>query len=174
MAFIPGQKIDQGSFIPTTGIFEVSAVYTTDVNSDDFKELLARLYQTVNNIANVLNLKDTGYYLQEEFVTGQVWFNPASADPLLLRPVYRKVIDMGALGAGATTVAHGLTPTADWKFVNIYGAASGTPNYYPLPFVDAAGANNIEVKVNLTNVIVTNNSGVTFTTAYVILEYLKS
>lgn len=173
MSFIPGQQTDTGSFIPTTGSFEVSHVYTTDVNSPDFKELIARLFQMVITNSNVLNLKDTGFYLQEEFATGQLYFNGATTDPLKLRPVFRKVIDMGALGAGVTSIAHGLTPTADWRFVHIYGAANGTPNFYPLPFVSAAGATNIEVRVNATNVIVTNNSGVAFASAYVVLEYVK-
>jgi hypothetical protein len=172
MAFIIDQQ-NQGSFIPTTGIFEVGRLFEVDVDSPEFKELLARLYQAVNNIANVLNIKDTGYYLESEFTTGALYFNPASDDPNKLRPVFRKVIDMGALAAGVTTVAHGLTIGTTWKFVHIYGAASGTPNYYPLPFVSAGGATNIEVRVDLTNVIVTNNSGVVFTSSTVVLEYVK-
>lgn len=174
MSFIPEQQTNQGSFIPTTGIFEIARIYEADVNSDEFKELLARLYQTVNNIANVLNIKDTGYYLQSEFVTGALYFNPTTADPLKQRPVFRIVINTGALAAGANPTNHNLTIGATWNFVRIYGAANGAPNYYPLPYASPnPGATNIAVTVNATQVIVTNNSGNTFTTSYVVLEYVK-
>jgi hypothetical protein len=176
MSYIPSQQQDQGSYIPTTGIFEIAKIYEADVNSDEFKELLARLYQSVNNIANVLNLKDTGYYLTSEFVTGALWFNPASSDPLQLRPAYRLVVDMGPLNPSSTK-AHGLPITSTWSFVKIYGVANDNIgfNYYPIPWVAAGGgANNIELEVNGTNVVVTNNTGIAFSSCYVVLEYLKN
>jgi hypothetical protein len=175
MAYISDQQINTGSYIATTAVFDVGQLYDVDVKSPEFKELLVRLYQQVNNIAVVLNTKDSGYYILEEFVTGQLFFNPASSDPLQLRPEFRKVINTGALGAGVTTVAHGLTIGSTWSFTRIQGAASnpGTSDYYPLPFAGAAG-NNIELRVNATNVVINNASGVTFSTSVVTLQYLKN
>lgn len=175
MAYIPDQQINTGNFVTTTQVWDVSRLYEVDIQSPEFKELLVRLYQQINNIALSLNLKDTGYYLLEEFVTSGQLFNATSNDPLQNRPIFRRTVNMGALPAGVTTVAHGLTITAAWRFIKILGAASDTVgfNYYPLPFASAGGATNIEVRVTATNVVVTNNSGIAFTNAIVILEYVK-
>jgi len=51
-----------GSFVPTTNVWDPSEIYSVDVTSPRFKELLVRLYQNVNLIAVVLNTKDSGYY----------------------------------------------------------------------------------------------------------------
>jgi hypothetical protein len=168
MAVIPNQQINTGFFVPTTNIWESDA---------DPKELVVRLYQNLNNIALALNAKETGFYLNQEFVTSAVYFglNSSSSD-LDLRPEYRLVVDTGDLGAGVKNVPHGLTMDANWQFVKILGAASNSATfvYYPLPYASPAGVNNISVSVTATNVVVTNMSGVTFDKSYVILQYLKS
>ena len=175
MAYPPNQVANTGSFVATTNVWDVSRVYEVEVNSPEFKELLVRLYQNVNNIALVLNLKDTSYYLNQEFGNSQQYYNLAKPDQLDLRPGFRLAVDMGALGAGVKSVNHGLSVTNTWKWMKIYGAAtdSGTLVGYPIPFAGATG-NNIEVTVTATQVVVNNQSGVTFTNATVILEYVKS
>jgi len=185
MAFIPDQLVDTGSFVPTTDIFDVSSIQNSDVNSQEFKEMLTRLfvqlYEKTNNTANVLNNKDTGFHLLEEFNTGSQLFSTTN-NPLTRRPIYRLTVHTGALGAGVTTVAHGLTIGSTWSFVSIYGAASlynanpALSRYYPVPFADVAGggANNIELYADGTNVVINNNSGVVFTQSYIVLRYVKS
>ena len=175
MAYNPNFVANTGASVPTTNVWDVGRLYEVDVNSDEFKELLVRLYQNVNNIALVVNLKDTAYYLNIEYGTNQQYYNLANPSPLKLRPGFREAVDIGALGAGVTAVNHGLVVTADWKWMKIYGAAtiSGTPVGYPLPFAGATG-NNIEVTVTATQVVVNNQSGVVFTDSTVILEYVKS
>lgn len=170
------QQQATGSFVQTTQVWDVARLYEVDVTSTEFKELLVRLYQQVNNIAVALNTKKTAYYLNEQFNNGSQWFNPLSTSPLDTRAGFTKVIDTGALGAGATVVAHGITITATTKFTHIYGSANDnvTPRYYPIPFIDPAGGGaDIAVQVNATNVIVTNNTGTNFTSSYIILEFLE-
>jgi hypothetical protein len=173
MALDPNQ-INYGSFVPTTNVWDVARLYDVDVNSPDFKELLVRLYQNVNNIAIVLNTKATGYYLNEEFVSGKLFFNPASNNPLELRPGYIIAINTGALGAGVTTINHNVNVTSTLKWMFISGAATNTTTLvgYPLPYADASG-NNISVSVTATQIVINNASGVTFTDSQVTLEYCK-
>lgn len=175
MAYIPEQMQNTGLFVQTTNVWEISQVTEVDINSDDFRQLLVRLYQNVNEIAIALNKKQTGYYLEEEFVDSSVFFNPASDSPEELRPEYRKVIDMGSVGPGVTSKAHDLTIESTWSFTRIYGAGSNTTtnDYYPFPWASTGGATNIELKVNATDVVITNNTGLTFPTCIVVLEYLK-
>jgi hypothetical protein len=176
MAYIPNQQINTGSYVPTTNVWDVSRLYEVEVNSPEFKELLVRLYQNVNNIAVALNTKCTGYYINQEFVSGKLFFNPNANpnDPLQLRPGFIMSVNTGALGAGITAINHNIAVTNTFKWMFISGAATNTGTLvgYPLPFAGAAG-NNIEVRVTATQVIINNNSGVTFTDSQITLEYCK-
>ena len=171
-----------GLFIPTSNIWDVSKIYEVDVNSREFKELLVRLYQNVNNISTAVNLKDSGYYDTQEFVNSQLYFpnpgnNSAMGKTAVYRQVNRLVINFGALpNTGTKSVAHGLTPNSSWTFTRIYGCASDTTgfNYIPLPYASPTLANNIELSVNATNVTVTTGSNRSnFNITYIVLEYLK-
>jgi len=178
------QDADQyGSFIQTTQVWDVAQLQDVDVTSPEFKELMVRLYQQINNIAVVLNTKDTGQYQLSEFVNGQLYFSdPALNSSTALSPqdrqVLRKVINFGALpNAGTTAVAHGITCTVKTTFTRIYGAASDTAgkNYIPLPYASPIAADNIELKVDATNVtIITGSNRTNFTITYIVLEYLQT
>jgi hypothetical protein len=171
-------SIDQlqntGSFVPTTNVWDVAEIYELKDVSEDFRELLVRLYQNLNLMSEVLNTKDSAYYITDQFISSQLYFNPTSTNQQDLRPGYREVVNTGALGAGVTTVAHNLPFVAGWQFFFINGAAtdSGTVTAVPLPFAGSAG-NNIQVTVTSTSVVINNQSGLTFDSSAVILEYVK-
>lgn len=175
MAQIPQFVENTGLFLPTTFIWDAARLSEINVNSDEFKDIIVRLHETTNSIALALNLKDTGYYVTTEFVSGQLLFsiNPSKADDY--RQGYRKVINVGALPGGVTTVLHGLDITTTWSFYHIVGAANNTTtnDYYPIPFAGAAGA-YISVRLNATQLVIDNNSGVVFLDAQVTLEFVKS
>ncbi len=173
-----------GAFVPTTNIWEqISELEKIDLNSDQFRRLLVRLYQDVNLIANVLNVKDTGMYPLGQFINSQTFFpNPAltsasSTNPTM-RPVYRCVINFGALpNTAAKSVAHNITITSSTTFTRIYAAASDTTsnNYIPIPYASPTLANNIQLDVSATNVTITTGSNRTnFNVCYVILEYMQT
>lgn len=175
--YIPNSTQNTGFYVPTTNVWDVAQLQDIDVNTPQFKELLLRLYQNVNNISVALNAKDTGYYIDQEFVNGQNYFNPLSTNPILTRSVFRKVIDFGVLpNAGTKTVPHGITVDANLTWTRIYGAATDPVglNGIPLPYASATGQ-DIELRVDAVNVIVTTTSNRTaFTRCYIVLEYLKN
>ncbi len=173
-----------GAFIQTTQVWDVLQLEDLDVTSPAFKELLVRLYQQINNIANVLNVKDTGQYQLSEFVNGQVYFsNPAlnsgTAQYPEDRQVLRKVIyyTTALPNAGVAVIPHGITCTPMTTFTRIYGVANDTTgkNYIPLPFASPTLVDNIELKVDGTNVTITTGSNRSnFTKTYIILEFLQT
>jgi len=173
-----------GSFIPLTQQWDVSEIYTVDINSSAFKELLVRMYQNLNNMAIAVNTKDTGMYPTSEFVNSQLWFpNPAlssaTAQTATQRQVFRKVINFGALpNAGTTNVAHGLTFDANTTITRLYGAATDPANllYIPLPFATPAALNqNILLSANNTNIVITTGINYSaYTVCYVVIEYIKT
>ncbi len=181
---------EAGVFLPTTDIFDRALIDEINVNSTDFRDFLVRLYQATNNIALVTNIKDSGYYIETEFINGQLWFEnktlsvttPNTKTPSY-RQVFRKVINFGALPSGAPAfidVAHGITFAAAGPitFTRIYGSATdpATPMAIPIPYSSAtAVASNLEIYVNTTNVRITTGGTdySAYTTCYVVLEYIK-
>lgn len=173
---------EQGIFLPTTDIFDRPIIDSLDVKSEDFKDFLVRLYQSTNNIANIVNIKDSGYYVETEFVNGQLWFQNKTLTSKTTqapdyRQVFRKVIDFGALlNTAAKTAAHGITMTDEYTFTRIYATASDTTGhtYLPIPYASATAANIIELSVDGTNVTITTGADRTaYDTCYVVLEYIK-
>ncbi len=174
-------QLDFGAFLPTTAVFDTSTLGRMDVNSVEFKEFLVLQYQQFNNIANVVNVKDTGYYLTTEINTSQQWFQitTSPADTSLTRNTYRVVVNFGALpNAGTTVVAHGIegftAGRASWT--KIIGAATDPAgNGLPLPYSSAVLNENIVLSVNAVNVTITTAIDYSaFTRTYIILELLKS
>lgn len=168
-----------GLYVPTTTDIDVSRIAQVDVKSEEFKELLIRLYQTVSDIQRALNLKDSGYYITTEFNTGKLLFDPTN-DFNKLRPIFRVVVDFGALPNAATkSVAHGITAIdANFKILSIVGGASKPTvafSYLPLPYASAtAVANNIEVNMDATNInVITGANYSAYTVTYITIEYVR-
>jgi hypothetical protein len=172
------QGTDTGSFVPTTFIWDAAELQHLDVTSDRFKELLVRLYQNLNLMQLSLNVKDSAYYDQTEFVNGQSFFPSedvpsTSTDAINRRQAFRKVINFGALPNTSTkNVAHEIDITSGYSFTRIYGCASDTTNlvYQPIPNANS----DIHLRVTSTNVVITTSSNLSsYDTTYVVLEYLK-
>lgn len=176
---MPGPQSAAGAFLDTTNTWNVDRLYEVNVNSDEFKELIVQLYQIINNVALVTNIKDSGYYVLTEFVTGALYFpNPAltslTARTPTFRQVFRKVINFGALPNGTKSVAHGLPITAGYSFTKIYATATNpSTSFIPIPYASATG-DNIELSVDATNVTITTASDRTaYTICYAVLEFIK-
>lgn len=181
--------VNPGQFIGTTQVYDLGE---KNVNAEDFA---VRLRQNFNNIVLALNIKDSGYYSQEEFVNGQLFYpdytrvNSASSAPATFRQVFRKVINTGTLpNAGTTNTPHGITllptippaaPGTPTTFIatRIYGCATDPVNriFIPLPYSSPTALNqNILVNWDATNVNITTGINMTaFTISQVVLEYVK-
>lgn len=174
-----------GSFVPTTNVWDVGEILAIPNLDPKLQEVLVRLYQNLNLMSLVLNIKDSGFYDLSEFVNGQLWFpnqtTPATtfdtADSLY-RQAFRTVINTGQLpNTGVTTTPHNITVSASTTFTRIYGAASDTSgfNYIPLPYASPTLVNNIQLDVDATNVIITTGSNRSnFNISYCVIEYLQN
>jgi len=171
------------SSIPTTAVLDVSDVYSTDVTSPEFKELIVRLYQNFNMMLLAINDKDTGIYDTDEFITGQSYFsnpglNSSTSSIATEREVYRKVINFGTLPNTATTsVSHGITIDVNVTFTRIYGASSNSlgTSFIPLPNSSTTLNKNVELIVTNTNVsVITGIDMSAYTRTYIVLEYIRT
>lgn len=175
-----------GAFVPTTNVWDIGRIQEVDIKSPEFKELLVRLYQNVNNISLLLNIKDSGYYSLQEFINGQLFFpNPAldSTTPQSpsYRQVFRTVVNFGPLpNATTTSIPHNIQidtvlPT-NYSFTRIYGAATNPDqtSFLPLPYSSVTAGSNIEMSVTDTDVVITTDADYSaYTNVYCVLEYIK-
>lgn len=170
-----------GSFIPTTFVWEIQQIQSSNIDPN-LKDILIRLYQNLNQIVLPINTKDTGIYDLSEFVNGQVFFPNPSLDSTTSqsptpRQVFRKIINFGALPNIATkSVAHGITIDANLSITRFYAAATNpSTSYLPIPFASATDvAHNIELNMDATNInIVTGANYSAYTICYVVIEYIK-
>jgi hypothetical protein len=167
-----------GATVSSNFIWDIQQIQQTQADPL-LKELLIRMYQNIALMATVLNVKTTGQYVLNETPDGNLWFpNPANNSSTTSYPAQRaelqKVYLVTNVGAGATTVAHGIKITALTTITRLYGAASDQVGFNYYEFNSGAGAANISVIANNVNIVITNNTGITFTTVYIVLKYLQS
>jgi len=173
----------QSAFVETTDVYDVDMIRSLDVKGDEFKEFLVRLRQHTNKIAVGVNFRDAGYYIEELFNCGQVYFpnkalSSSTPEEPTYRGVYRKVVDFGALpNTGLKSVPHGI-PNIDAQvtFSRIYATASDPVNliYFPIPITFVTTGNQADIYVDAVNVNITTNWNATaFSRVLIVLEFFK-
>lgn len=171
-----------GARIPTNFIWDVQRLNEVDVNTPQFKELLVRLYQNLNLMANVINAKETGLFDVDIILNGQSWFpnpNYSSTTAAVAKPRsgLRLVINFGALpNTGTKSVAHGIDITANTVITHLYGAATNpSTSFIPIPYASPTSANNIELNMDAMNINITTGSNRSaYTTTFVVINYLQT
>jgi hypothetical protein len=170
---------DNGLFLPNTKVFNPDQLGRELSQEERLSQVLTLQYLSYEDIAAVVNLKESAYYIPVEFVTGQQWFRQANGSPN--NPFsfgVRRVVNFGALPNTATkSVAHnitGITP-GNFSWTNIKGAATdAAANGLTLPFSSPTLNENIKLTADATNVHVTTAIDYSaFTNCYIVLEYLK-
>ncbi len=147
--------------------------------NDDFR---LQLRKYLNNIASALNVKENGFYFEEETPTAGLFIpiaTPNSSANVQYRPMFRTVVDFGALPNNAVkTVPHGITTTQDYSIIRLSGVATDPgattlDSAIPIPFV---GNNPFEVELEMdaTNIIIeTGMNRTNYTRTFIVIEYIK-
>ena len=134
-----------------------------------------RLEARLSKMADIVNTKEGALYSLKEQATFQQYY--VVGDPQATRNVYRRVINFGALpDTDSKPIAHGVTFSTDSRLTRLYGAATDPDaiSFLPLPFASPTAADNIQLEVDGTNVIITTGSDRTaYTNVSVVLEYTK-
>ena len=164
MTFNPTNSL--GPFISTSTFFP-----------DDFDEFRAKFLELYRDLSNAVNTREVGVYDLVEFLTGENWFT--TGNPQVKRKTYRKVFELPATAAGATTlIPHGITGVnTTTTFTHIYGACvTAAPDNRPIPFASATlVTDQIQVLVTAANVAVTNGATApNITQGIIVAEYLKN
>jgi hypothetical protein len=160
MTFSPSNSL--GAFVPINQTF-----------SEDQSQFLIQITNRDRDIARYINAREIAIYDLIEILTGEQWFG---ATPQVKRDVFRRVYQLGATAAGATTtIAHGITGLT--AFTHIYGTAvTAVVDYRPIPYSSVtAVTDQIEINVDATNINVSNGATApNITSGIIVLEYLKN
>lgn len=163
------------SFLPVNS--EAPYLPTTQVFPEDESQRLIVLTENYSSLARGINQRTIGNFSTEEVVTGNKYFDPSNFQ--ITRGSYRKSFELAATAAGATTnIAHGITGVnSAITFVEIGGnCLTATPDNRPIPYTSVSALTaGIEIKVDGTNIVVTNGSTApNITSGLITLEYLKN
>lgn len=174
------EQLNLGLFLSTTRIMDPASIYDLDINTSEFKDFLVSVYQAVNDISLALNLKENGYRVQEEFLTGKAYFPDPSLSSFTqqaptFRQEFQKTINFGALPNNtSTSVPHEIDFTNAFIGTGFTGMATNPGNgFLILPYVSLAG-NHVQVDIDTTNVTITTNSNRSaYTQTILTLFYIK-
>lgn len=146
-----------------------------DFIPEKWEEARQSLTQILRLISNGINVREIGSFYNQEQLTGQRFI--PTGDQGNFRSVFRKVIPIGAITT--KTVPHGIAiaSNAAFRFTHIYGTGNDPTGkkYIPLPYSSASSvANNIQIDVDATNVIITTGGAYTaYSDSFVVLEYVQ-
>jgi hypothetical protein len=138
----------------------------TTYSQDESQRLLQHTKFAADS-ARYINTREIALYDLVELQTGQQWFNPANT--LIKRYGFRKTF---SISDAALTFAHGITGITLCTYIG--GAFTDGTNFYPLPYVSTTLANQIQVVVSPTQVVITKGAGApAITSGVLVLEYLR-
>lgn len=161
MTFLPANSL--GPFLSTYQEFPIQ-------DPEEMKRILTKMY---TDLVNAINLRESGSYELVEQLNGERFYTGGTNQQK--RFVYRKVLVVPAIAAGAPPVliAHNITGLT--FFTQMYGVVlTDAPDWRPLPFPSAVG-NDITIRCTTTDLIVQNNgAGPNITGGFVVLEYIKT
>ncbi len=154
MTFSPSNTL--GPFLPTSTFFP-----------EDFEQFRIKFLELYRNIANTTNTREVGIFDEVEFLTGEQWFEPGNSQQK--RRTFRRAYSISSSGA----FDHGLSGIT--LYTRIYGSATNGTIFFPIPYVSIVLAEQIQIQVNSTQVVITSGgSAPAITNGIVVLEFLKN
>lgn len=136
------------------------------VTDSDMNEIKTAHNDTDNNVNNLINGE---VYSTSEIKTNKVWIDN--------KPIYRKVINFGALPSSASTLSVSHNINYD-KIVNLYGICSdnnGTTMHIPhVGTTNMASGISISLRSTSSSIQIYTSGNSSAYKAYIIIEYTKN
>lgn len=152
---------------PLDSQFFESFVPVYDVVPESWEEGRQFLVEQLKKISNAVNIRTIGWLLDEELLSGQQFFpGVASSDNQQFRSVLRKVIDIGALVAGANPgVPHGILFDVNFSLIDLWVSGTNSATF------TARRITGNDVIMDATNITITSPQ--VFDRAYCFIEYIQ-
>lgn len=110
-----------------------SYVPVYDAIPENWEDARPFVVEQLKKITNSLNVKEIGFFLDEELLSGKSLFSKTNTQQF--RTILRKVIDCSPLTPGANSFVHGIVFDANFTLVQMFASAtnSGTLVAEPIP-----------------------------------------
>ena len=145
-----------------------SYVPVYDTIPENWEEARQFLIENNRKLANAVNIRTIGWYLDEELLSGNAFIPGMTIpgnNPSNYRQILRKVIDVSPLIAGLNTFPHGVTNDVNLTNIRYWVSATNSVTFENITMVYP------EVVVNGTNVNITSPGG--FDRANFFWEYIQ-
>jgi len=148
-----------------------SYVPVYDVAPEKWEDARPFLVEVLKKITNSLNLKEIGWYLDEELLSGKAFIPSAEniadgSTSQMFRSILRKVIDLGALVNGLNAgVPHGIMFDDNFTLIDLWVAGTDSNTF------TARNISGNDVVMDAINLVITSPQA--FNRAYAIIEYIQ-
>jgi hypothetical protein len=149
-----------------------SYVPVYDVAPDDPKDLRAFIVEQFKRLANAVNVREIGFFLDQELLSGKSFIpglNIAAegGSSQQFRTILRKVITFPGLTIGVNTQPHGITVDANFSLIQLFGAATNATALTGEPIPNGTDT----ISYTSTNIIITVAAA--YTRAWAVIEYIQ-
>lgn len=168
------------NFEPNPFTFQPDIFLFPEQYNDDFR---LQLRKYLNDIAVALNVKENGFYVEDEIPTAGLFiptFSTTTSANTKFRPMFRTVVDFGALpNNGTKTVPHGITTTQDYSIIKLQGGAtepgvSTINSALAIPMDGIPNNERVSLEIDATDVIIkTSMDRSNYTRTFIVIEYIK-
>jgi hypothetical protein len=152
--------------VDSSQIFE-TYVPVYDSIPDKWEDARPFLVEQLRKISNGVNAREVGFFLDEELLSGKAFVPGITApgnNPGLFRGVFRKLVDVSPLVAGANVFAHNITYDVNFTLLSLWVAAT-----------DSVGLTSLVITGNDVTLDATNiniNSPGAYDRAWCVIEYI--
>ncbi len=143
-----------------------SYVPVYDFIPDDWEEARPALVEQLKKISNAVNVREIGWYLDEELLSGKAFFPSVVSNPPQFRSIFRKVIDCSPLVIGVNSFAHGLTVDSNFSLIDLWCSATDSVAFTGTIFCNEDTINYDVMNINIT-------SAAAYDRAYAVIEYIQ-
>ncbi len=148
-----------------------SFVPVYDVVPEKWEDARPFLVETLKKISNAVNIREIGWFLDEELLSGKAFIPvalpPGDATPQQFRQILRKVIDFSPLVVGVNQRPHGIVVDGNFTLIQMFGAATNSTLLIGEPLPNGGDT----IAYDATNAYV--NVTIAYERCFVVMEYIQ-
>jgi hypothetical protein len=149
-----------------------SYVPVYDVAPDKWEEAQPFIVEQLKRLANAVNIREIGWFLDQELLSGKAFFPGINNDgngytSQVFRTILRKVIVFPSLVVGVNNQLHGIMVDANFSLIQLFGAATNATALTGQPIPNGT----MTISYDANNIIITSNAA--YTRAWAVIEYIQ-
>lgn len=148
-----------------------SYVPVYDTVPEKWEDARPFLVEQLKKISNSVNIREIGWYLDEELLSGKAYIPSAGQmaageTSQQYRQIFRKVIVFPSLIAGVNTQPHGITIDGNFTLIQLFASATDAVAFTGEPVPNGADT----LSYDATNIYIT--TALAYTRGVAVIEYL--